>query len=110
MVDSSFYKNKWPFTLDYISSSIGYEYRGDKKKLIHDISTIDEADSNKICFINNKKYLKFIEPSKNATYIIKEDLDFDKKLDVIFSKNPHFDMAIISRMFYPDAEYPEFFF
>ena len=109
MVDLSFYDNKGPFTLECISNRIGCDLHGDKNKIIKDISTIEHANSSEICFLVSK-YKQYFNTSKAGAFITNYKEELDGKKNIIFSSNPHFDMAKVASLFYPDTEYPSFFF
>lgn len=110
MVDKLFYNSQGPFTLKKISNSIGCSFVGDEKKIIEDIATIEDAKQDEICFLAKPKYDKFFEKSNAGVFIINESLSYQGNKNFIFSKNPHFDMAKVAYLFYPDAEYPRFNF
>jgi len=109
LVDLSFYDNKGPFTLECISNRIGCDLHGDKNKIIKDISTIEHANSSEICFLVSK-YKQYFNTSKAGAFITNYKEELDGKKNIIFSSNPHFDMAKVASLFYPDTEYPSFFF
>ena len=108
MVDSSFYNNKGPFTLSKISKSIGCDFYGDKNKLIHDIASVEDANDNEICFISDQ-YKQYYKSSKAGALIAFKNKDLSKTKNIIVSENPHFDMAKVALLFYPDANYPNFY-
>ncbi len=108
MVDNSFYKNSGPFTLKKISDSIGCEFIGDKDKIINDIAPIDEASNNNICFLVDNKYKDYLNKSNIGALIIKKNHATDVDCNLIISDNPHYDMANVASIFYPDSEYPNF--
>ena len=107
MVDKTFYKNVGPFTLSKISKFLNSEYIGDKEKIISDIAPVDHADQNEICFISDK-YLDIFNKSNAGAFIIKDRMKLKNEKNIIFSDNPHFDMAKVASLFYPDSDYPRF--
>ncbi len=110
MVDSLFYNSRGPFTLKKISESIGCPFKGNDDKIIKDLATIEDANSDQICFLAKPKYNKFFDKSKAGAFIISESLNYNENKNVIISPNPHFDMAKVAYLFYPDSEYPRFNF
>ena len=109
MVDSSFYKKKGPFTLKQISEKIECNLIGDENKIISDLASMDEANDQQICFLTSK-YKNYYKISKAGAFIISEDIQLLKDKNSLISKNPHFDMAIVASLFYPESEYPKFYF
>lgn len=110
MVDTSFYNNKGPFTLEKISHSIGCEFIGNKDKIIHDIAPIEDVSDNEICFFVDNKYKEYLKKSKIGALIIKKNSISEFKGNFIISSNPHYDMAKVASIFYPESEYPNFCF
>lgn len=110
MVDSLFYNSQGPFTLKKISDSIGCDFKGDKNKIIQDVGTIENAKQDEICFLAKQKYDKFFDKSEAGAFIINESLSYKGSKNVIISNNPHYDMAKVAYLFYPDSEYPKFNF
>ncbi len=109
MVDKTFYKNAGPFTLSKISEFLNSKYSGNKEKIISDIAPVDDADQNEICFVSDK-YKDFYNISDAGAFIIKDSKQLTNEKNIIFSNNPHFDMAKVAALFYPEADYPKFSF
>ncbi len=108
MVDSSFYNNKGPFSLGKISEYLKREYIGDKDKIISDIAPAENASSKEICFIS-EKYKKLYSKSLAGAFIANKSLVSNNVKNIIISKNPHFDMAMVASLFYPESDYPKFY-
>ena len=109
MVDKTFYKNAGPFTLSKISEFLNAKYTGNKEKIISDIAPVDDADHNEICFVSDK-YKDIFNKSDAGAFIIKDSKKLANKKNIIFSENPHFDMAKVATLFYPEADYPKLSF
>ena len=109
MVDKTFYKNAGPFTLSKISEFLNSKFTGNKEKLISDIAPVDDANQNEICFISGK-YRDVCSKSDAGAFIIKNSKKLTNEKNIIFSENPHFDMAKVASLFYPEADYPRFSF
>ncbi len=109
MVDNSFYNNRGPFSLIEIANIIGCDILGDKNKLIYDLAVVEEAKSNEICFIT-EKYKNLYKGSKAGAFIISKSIISKDHKNKLVSTNPHFDMAKVASIFYPDSDYPQFFF
>ena len=109
MVDKTFYKNAGPFTLSKISEFLNSECTGNRKKIIFDIAPVNEADQNEICFISDK-YRDNFSKSNAGAFIMKDSIKLKNGKNIIFSENPHFDMAKVASLFYPESDYPKFSF
>ena len=109
MVDSTFYKNYGPFTLDEIVEGIECIIKGDRKKIIKNISTLKDASSSDLSFFSNKKYMRDFEISKSGVIIVEKKYSTFDNRNYIISDNPHYTFALISKKFYPDSNYPDFY-
>lgn len=68
---------------------------------VHSFNTLDKADKTQIAFIENDKLLEELKITKAGAVILKEELvQFlpDSSLAIV-SKNPHLDMAKLSKFF-----------
>jgi UDP-3-O-[3-hydroxymyristoyl] glucosamine N-acyltransferase len=110
LVDKNFYKNKGPFTLKQLSESIGCKYFGDAKKIINDLAPIEDANKDNICFFADKKYKPFYEKSYAGVFIVSKKFQTYENRNYLFSDDPHFDLAQVALLFYPQTEYPSFSF
>ncbi len=109
MVDKTFYNNAGPFTLRKICEFLDSKFIGNEEKMIFDIAPVYDADKNEICFITGK-YKDIYNKSNAGAFIIKDSIKLKNERNIIFSKNPHFDMAKVASLFYPEADYPKFSF
>ena len=109
MVDSSFYNNKGPYNLGKISEFIQCEFIGDKDKIIYDIAPAETAKQKEICFISEKYKESYLQSKAGAFIITKCFVPKDNK-NILISSNPHFEMAKVASLFYPESIYPKFFF
>ena len=110
MIDSSFYKNKGPFSLKEICTSIKCDLVGSYDKIIEDLSPIEEASEKTVCFLSDNKYREYLKNIDIGALIVKKNHVNEIKGNLIISKNPHYDMAMVASLFYPDSEYPSFTF
>ena len=110
MVDSNFYKNYGPFNLEDIVRGLECEIKGNNKKVIKNISTLKDASSSDLSFFSNKRYFKDFEISKSGVIIVEKKFATFGERNYIISDNPHYTFAQISNKFYPDSNYPDFYF
>ena len=62
-------------SVEQIAAMIGGEISGDKDVRISKVAKIEEADSESICFISNKKYLHFLDTTEAGAVIVDSKLD-----------------------------------
>ncbi len=110
MADSSFYKNFGPFDLESIVNDIDCEIKGDKTKLMNDISSLRDANKGEISFLSNKKYIEDFENSNAGAFIVERKYATNPEKNYIISQNPHYTFAEVSRKFYPNDIKSNFFF
>ena len=112
MIDKNFYKNKGPFPLSYLISQLDLDYTGDKEFVISDIAPLDSAGPNEITFFHDKKYENEFKKTRAGAIIIDKKLfsKSDLNRNYILSDSPYFTMAHVASIFYPNSDYPNFFY
>ena len=112
MIDKDFYKNHGPLKLRYLAEQIDAEFEGDDEFEIKDIATLKLANSNEISFFHSAKYKEDFEKTNAGCIIISKDFKLKNTLvkNFIYSDNPYLTMAKVASIFYPNCEYPSFFF
>jgi len=110
LVDTSFYKNNGPFSLKDICRSINCDFIGSDDRIVEDLSPIEEVSEKTICFLIDNKYKEYIKNVDFGALIVKERYKNEINGNLIISKNPHYDMAMVASLFYPESEYPNFTF
>ena len=112
MSDPRFFKNSGPFSLKEINKFLGKKTIDNEindNKLIIDISSLNLASSDNICFFQDLKYKNdFLNTKAGFCIIKKEHKDLaPKNLILIYSKNPYEDFTKISQKFYPSETFPK---
>lgn len=71
---------------------------------VSDVSTIQEAESGDIAFLDNSKYYKFIDKCNASVCIVSPEAKdrFSSKITLIVSKNPYLAYAKICNKFFPN--------
>jgi UDP-3-O-[3-hydroxymyristoyl] glucosamine N-acyltransferase len=109
LIDKDFYKSSGPFTLFELARFLKCDYIGNKKKKIFDISTLDLAKDDELSFFSNNKYRKSFEKTKAGVLIINKKFLKDNK-NCLITDNPHYAMAQVASLMYPNSDYPNFYF
>lgn len=109
MIDKDFYKNSGPFTLLELSRFLKCDCVGDKKKKIFDISTLDLAKEDELSFFSNSKYKGSLERTKAGALIINSKFAKGRE-NCLITDNPHYAMAKVASLMYPNSDYPNFCF
>jgi UDP-3-O-[3-hydroxymyristoyl] glucosamine N-acyltransferase len=107
----SFFKNQGPFELGFLLShlkSINKKNYPDIR--IYDVSTLDGSTNNELTFFEDVNYEKYLNSSNASCVLIKNkhiSLLKNKNIIPIISDNPLLDFIIITKIFYPDANYDD---
>ena len=112
MIDKSFYKNIEPISLLELATKLSLKFHGDQNFLTKDIGPLESAGLNEISFYHNTRYKEVLKKTNAGVIIIKEsDLNIisDKKY-YILSKDPYLTMAQVASIFYPNCDYPCFYY
>ncbi|MBR9861102.1 UDP-3-O-(3-hydroxymyristoyl)glucosamine N-acyltransferase [bacterium] len=62
------------YTVEKIAQLVGGEVHGDQSTIIGGVAKIEEADSDSLCFISNKKYQHYLETTSAAAVIVGKDI------------------------------------
>ncbi|MEN2494433.1 MAG: UDP-3-O-acylglucosamine N-acyltransferase [Hyphomicrobiaceae bacterium hypho_1] len=107
MEHPGFFERSGPFSLDTICKSLQIPELGNNsgRKQITDIKPIDEAGKHDLTFINNRKYLGFLNSTKAAACLIeKEFVDRLPKATVsLITREPYLAFALTLQLFYPTS-------
>tara|TARA_B100000989_G_scaffold275716_1_gene235468 strand:+ start:440 stop:1438 length:999 start_codon:yes stop_codon:yes gene_type:complete len=109
LIDCKFYKNYGPFKIQQLLDKVNCDYIGNTKTIIEDISPIELATKKHITFFNNKKYLDVFEKSNAGVFIVQKEFAYNKSRNYLISDFPYYTFAEISRIFYPESTYPDFY-
>ncbi len=72
-----------------IASFLGGEIEGNPEIWVNDFAKIEEGQENKLSFLANLKYLKFIYTTKSSVILINEDLKLEKKINSTLIRVPN---------------------
>ena len=92
-------QKKISFTLKELSKTIDASITGDENIIISNIATIQEANTDSISFISNKKYLRFLKTTKAAAVIIDSNLETNSSVNLLKCSDPYLAYAKISSLF-----------
>lgn len=110
MLDGRFYKSLGPFKISKIVEVIHCRlfFESSEDILIHNITTLEDAQEGDLSFLNNKKYLDSFKNTKASACIVPENLDIESfgKVILLKVKNPYFSYGKAINLFYePNKNY-----
>ena len=105
MISNFILKPKGPYSLKKLADFTNDKIIGNSKLIINKISSIENADTKSITFIDNKKYLNKLSYTKASVCIVSEDvigkLSKKIKLSFLVSKSPYLSYVKLLNIFYP---------
>ena len=108
MIKNIILKPKGPFSLNKLAGFTKDKILGKSNIIINKISSIENAISGSITFIDNKKYFKRLNTTKASACIISENVlgkhTLSKDLSFLVSKNPYLSYVKLLNIFYPDVK------
>ncbi|SCA55030.1 UDP-3-O-acylglucosamine N-acyltransferase [Candidatus Terasakiella magnetica] len=103
MADSRFFKCNGPFKAHELADIASAELVGDKDALITDVASIDQATSEQVSFLDNRKYVKAFTKSKAGLCLVHPEVA-DKApegMSLLVTAEPYMGYAKIASTFYP---------
>ncbi len=93
--------NRSTYCLEEIARLVKGEYFGDKKVQVSNLASLQQAESQHICFVNGDKYLEQAEQSRAGVYIVTEALkqQLKNKKNFVVVDNPYLAFAILTHLF-----------
>ena len=105
MADKRFFTVAGPFTLGQLAEMTGSVLSDPAAaaKNVVDVATLQEANENKISFLDNKKYADFFRHTKAGAVFVKPELAKDAPSGTVCltHKNPYKAYALAAQAFYP---------
>ena len=106
MPDQRFFKKSGTYSVAELAERVGGELLNcsDPGVLIVDVASVEEATTNDICFIENRRYVTALASSKAAVCILPRNIA-DRAPDgltLIVSDRPRRAFAKIATLFYPE--------
>ncbi len=100
MSKNTFFEKKGPFELNKLTKL------SDKNKMIYDVKSLLSAEDNNLTFYDSVKYKDHAKKTKAGACITSEKLQthLPSHCIKILSKNVLYDLALILKKFYPDAD------
>jgi UDP-3-O-[3-hydroxymyristoyl] glucosamine N-acyltransferase len=109
MADKRFFRVAGPFTLGQLAEMTGSVLSDPAaaSRSMTDVATLQEANAEKISFLDNKKYVDFFRHTKAGAVFVKPELAAEAPAGTICltHKNPYKAYALAAQAFYP-AEKP----
>ncbi|WP_419796763.1 MAG: UDP-3-O-(3-hydroxymyristoyl)glucosamine N-acyltransferase [Terasakiella sp.] len=103
MADKRFFKKQGPFKAQYLAEIATAELRGAADLLINDVAALDQAGSDQLSFLDNRKYLETFTSSQAGLCLVHPDL-VDKApagMALLITPEPYMGYAKIASTFYP---------
>jgi len=103
MADDRFFKKQGPFKAQHLAEIASAELRGDADLLINDVAALDQAASDQLSFLDNRKYLETFYSSQAGICLVHPDLA-DKApegMALLITREPYMGYAKIASTFYP---------
>lgn len=110
MADSRFFKYGNPLTLKDLARIGNAELANtdDAEKIIKDLATLENAQTDAIAFFHNPKYMENFKNTKAGAVIIRpQDMNVaPKNVALLLSDDPYRSFAFIAQAFYPEEIFP----
>jgi len=103
MADLRFFDCKGPFTAGELSALSGASLKGDSMLIIDNVTSLDQAQSSHVSFLDNRRYIDDFEKSQAGLCLIHPDLvdRAPKGMSLLITETPYMAYAKIARAFYP---------
>jgi UDP-3-O-[3-hydroxymyristoyl] glucosamine N-acyltransferase len=95
-----------PMTLAQIVTRLGGHVAGAPDTLIHQVASLESADSQKIAFYTGKRHRAKLDATKAGAVILSADCEGDTKRPRIVADNPYLYFARVSQLFNPLVRQP----
>ena len=104
MIDKIKYLPAGPFQILDIAKIINAKVIGNEKLQISNISTLEDATSKDMTFIDNPKYIKKINKTAASACIVSDRINIKRPKDIVFlvSKDPYLAYSEAVNIFYPE--------
>ncbi len=109
MADQRFFRLCGPFSLAELASLADAELRGgDPARLISDVATLEQANTEQVSFLFNAKYVDQARQTKAGACLIREDQakSLPSGVAALVTDEPYRGYARVAAAFYPDAAEP----
>lgn len=91
-------------TADRIAKLVGGVLRGDPKRIIARLATLEQADIDAVTFLSDKKHRALLTDCKAGVLLVKQDLLGDYTGDVIVVEDAYLAFAQVSAVFDPEPQ------
>ncbi len=107
MADKRFFDLKGPFTLGELAEHTGSTLSDEsaKDRQASDVASLDNATSDQVSFLDNKKYLSQFKETKAGACFVHPKIapHAPKSVICLTSTNPYKAYALAAQMFYPET-------
>ncbi|WP_135077964.1 UDP-3-O-(3-hydroxymyristoyl)glucosamine N-acyltransferase [Terasakiella sp. SH-1] len=105
MADSRFFNKKGPFTAQQLCEIASAKLVGKDDLIINDVASLENATSDTISFLDNRKYVESFQHSQAGLCLVHPDL-VDKApegMTLLVTPEPYMGYAKVSSAFYPET-------
>ncbi|MBV9189957.1 MAG: UDP-3-O-(3-hydroxymyristoyl)glucosamine N-acyltransferase [Betaproteobacteria bacterium] len=95
-----------PMTLAQIVTRLGGRVAGASDTLIHQVGSLETADSHQISFYTGKRHRAKLDATKAGAVIVSADCEGDTRRPRIVADNPYLYFARVSQLFNPMVRQP----
>ncbi len=90
------------YTLKQLADHLGTDCGADAEVEIVAVAPVENASSGSITFVNDEKYLHFLDESKASAVIVSRDMKLDVSIPVLRVENPRAAYARLVSLIYPE--------
>src|SRR5258705_4713628 len=95
-----------PMTLAQIVARLGGRVAGAADTLIHQVASLESADSRQLSFYTGKRHRAKLDATQAGALIVAPDCEGDTKRPRIVADNPYLYFARVSQLFNPQVRQP----
>ena len=88
-------------SLGEIAHLTGCELRGDQRRIVSRVQTLDQAGADAITFLANDRYKHFLKDARAGAVILSADDAEACPVDCLISDNPYLAHAVVINALYP---------
>lgn len=106
MVDSRFFSNHGPFTLEQLAALTGAKLQGEGSRMVQDVAPLDRALPEQVSFLDNSKYAGSFAVSRAGACFVREKYisHAPSGMALLVCEDPYYCYALTACAFYPSQQ------